>query len=93
MKREQYLNVILTINALLLASLIWTQVADQPVLATTVEAQSARNPPVRVPNAAEQRKRIADEVQALNKTVEATRKMIESGAIKVEVTNLDQMGG
>ena len=67
-------------------------VADQPVLAGPAIAQSPRNP-VRVPNAAEQRKRIADEVQALNKTVEATRKMIESGAIKVEVTNLDQLGG
>jgi hypothetical protein len=93
MKREQYLNVILTINALLLASLIWTQVADQPVLATTVEAQSARNPPVRVPNAAEQRKRIADEILSLKKTLEATQKMLETTTLKVEVTNLDQMGG
>ncbi len=92
MKREQYLNVILTINALLLASMIWIQIAEQPVLAGPAVAQDGRRNPIRVPNAAEQRKRIADEVQTLNRTLEATRKMIESGVIKVEVTNLDQIG-
>ena len=92
MKRDQYLNVILTINALLLATLIWVQVAERPVLAESATAQDSRNP-IKVPNAANQRKQIADEVKTLTKTLEETRKMLESTTLKVEVTNIDQMGG
>ena len=40
MRQGTYLNVILTVNAVLLAGLVWTQVADTPLLAETASAQS-----------------------------------------------------
>lgn len=90
MRRDTYLNVILTVNAMLLAGMLWTQVAEKPLLAETAIAQGSRNR-VTIPNAANQRKLIADEIKKLNKSMEATRKLIESGKIKIEVTNLDQI--
>ena len=47
MRQSRYLNVILTVNAVLLAGLLWTQVVDRPMLAETGDravAQHHRHP-------------------------------------------------
>lgn len=95
MRQGTYLNVILTVNAVLLAGLVWTQVADVPVFAGTAMAQSRSrlsNVPVpNVPNAGKQRERIAAKIMELKASVDETRSLLESGRIKVEVTNLDEV--
>ena len=91
MRQGNYLNVILTVNAVLLAGLVWTQVADTPLLVETASAQNRSRPgrPVpTVPNAGKQRERIAAKLVELKASVDATRGLLESGRIKVEVTNL-----
>ena len=39
MRQTRYLNVILTVNALLLAALLWTAIAGQPLLVNEASAQ------------------------------------------------------
>lgn len=87
MRRETYLNVILTINAVLLAVVLWVQVAERPLLAETALAQPSR---IKIPNANDQRFQMINELKNMSKSLEVTRKLLESGKIKVEVTNLDQ---
>ena len=94
MRQRTYLNVILTVNAVLLAGLVWTQIADTPLLAETASAQnrSSLGPAVpNVPNAGKQREQIAKEIVALRTALEKTRTLLESGRVKVEVTNLGEI--
>lgn len=92
MRRDTYLNIILTVNAILLATMLWVQVADQPLLAENAVAQRRTKPKKPfVPNDAEQRQKLIVEMQKMGKSMEATRKLIESGKLRVEVTNLDQI--
>jgi hypothetical protein len=95
MRRGTYLNVILTVNAVLLTGLLWTQLADRPLLESeaAAEAQSRTktpNPPV-IPNAAAQRDRMINAIKDLKQSVDAQRKFLESGKLKVTVTNLDEI--
>ncbi len=95
MRRKTYLNGILTINAALLTGLLWVQVADQPVLANTASAQVRTSRGQAPPMATfeyTQRQKIIDELVKLGKSMEAMKKQIVSGTIKVEVSNLDQVG-
>lgn len=96
MRRRNYLNGILTVNAVLLTGLLWVQVAGQPLLANSATAQVRTKPrgqtPIIMPNASGQRQRMIDELKTLSKSVEALNQQIESGTIKVEVTNLDAIG-
>ena len=55
MRQGSYLNVILTVNAVLLAGVLWTHVAGTPVLNSTANAQSAGTGGTGIPNAADQR--------------------------------------
>lgn len=91
MKSRQgaYLNVILTVNAVLLSVLIWTQIASRPVLEQTAEAQSP--PRIKVPNAADQRQKMIKALNDVKKSVDSTRKLLEGGKLKVRVTNLDEI--
>ncbi len=101
MRKSTYLNVILTVNAILLASMLWVQVADHPILAENAAAQSRSKPrqstanrhkqPFVFPNDADQRQKLIEEMKKVVTSVEATRKLIESGNIKVEVTNLGEI--
>jgi len=94
MRQGTYLNVILTVNAVLLAGLVWTQVAGVPVFAGNASAQSRSRlgpPPPTVPNAGKQRERIAAKIMELKASVDETRSLLESGRVKVEVTNLDEV--
>ena len=86
MRRTSYLNVILTVNALLLAALLWTQVADRPVLAKPAIAE-----PPSMPNAAEQRQKIINALQDLEQSVSESTRLLESGKLEVQVTNLHEI--
>jgi hypothetical protein len=93
MRQGTYLNVILTVNAVLLTGLLWTQVVSQPLLDTSAAAQSRTRtaaPPV-IPNAAAQRAKMIDALNDLKQSVDAQRKLLESGKLKVTVTNLDEI--
>ena len=92
MRQMRYLNAILTVNAVLLAALLWTQVATTPVLAQPAVAQSRTRPTGRIPllpNAAKQRDAQTGLLREIKESVDATRHLLERGGFKVEVTNLD----
>ena len=99
MRQGTYLNVILTVNAVLLAGLLWTQVVDRPVLAETAVAQSRSKPNPNKdysgtyykPNAAEQRKQQIEALNKLNESIQAQTMMLSSSKAKVEVMNLDEI--
>ncbi len=92
MRQRNYLNVILTANAVLLAGLLWTQVADTPLLATSASAQNRTkyaSPPT-IPNAAKQRNDLLRAVQSLQASVDGLKRSVEGG-IRVQVTNFDEV--
>jgi hypothetical protein len=88
MRQGTYLNVILTVNALLLSALVWTQLADRPMLAEPVQAQQPRDAPL---NAGAQRHRMIELLNEVKRESERTRKVIESGDVRVKVTNLNEI--
>jgi hypothetical protein len=93
MRRGTYLNVILTVNAVLLTGLLWTQLVDRPLLEAEAAAQSrtkTTQPPV-IPNAAAQREKMIKAISDLKQSVDTQRKLLESGKLKVTVTNLDEI--
>lgn len=93
MRQSTYLNVILTVNAVLLTGILWTQLASGPALVPTAQAQT--QPPgsggVGIPNAADQRQRMIESLREIKGSVEATRRLLESGKVKVEVSNIDRL--
>jgi len=104
MKQAKYLNVILTANAMLLGGLLWTQVASEAPLTRQAAAQTNRGtirgsggvyretPNEFVPpNAAMQRKETRVAVENLKRSVDLLYQLLESGRLKVEVTNLDEI--
>ena len=91
MRQSKYLNVILTVNAVLLAGLLWTQVVGRTWLSSEAHAQSSQGSGF--VNAAEQRQRMIEALNDIKGSVEATRKVVESGKMKVEVTNIDKVKG
>ena len=90
MKQMRYLNVILTINAALLACVLYTQLIDRPILATQAQAQTQAVPPGGIPNAGKQREQIVVAVQELARDVQKTNRLLE-GELKVTVTNAREM--
>jgi hypothetical protein len=94
MRRATYLNVVLTINAVLLAALLWSAVAGRPLFSTEAAAQSrtryAEVP--NVPNAGEQRAEMVAALKDLKQSVEATNRLLSSG-VRVVVTNPDEIRG
>lgn len=93
MRRRNYLNGILTVNAVLLTGLLWVQVVGQPLPANTASAQSSRvRPPVLGTYDFAQRQKMIEELGKLTKAMEAMKQKVVSGTIKVEVTNLDAIG-
>ena len=90
MKRQgAYLNIVLTAVTILLAALLWTQFSGQGGMVRSSFAADRNGSGV--PDAGEQRERMIREIQELRNTLEATRKLMESGRAKVQVTNLDQI--
>ena len=94
MRQGTYLNVILTANAVLLTGVLWSQLAGRSVLASEAAAQSAATTgsPSLIPvSAADQRQKQIDGLQDLKVSVDAMRKTLEGGKVKVEITNVDQL--
>lgn len=98
MRQGAYLNVILTVNAVLLGGVLWTQVASHPGLTQSASAQSTPSGApvgqahgVGIPNAGDQRQKMIEALRELTASVESSRKLMESGKLKVQVTNLDQI--
>ena len=96
MKSTRYLNVILTVNAFLLSGLLWTQIADGPFLDREAAAQrtnraSRTKQTQPFPNAAQQRLDQRMLLKDFRQAFEEQRRFLESGQLKVEVTNLDDL--
>jgi len=94
MRQHTYLNVILTVNACLLTGVLWTQIASGPPLAQTAAAEQAAMPEIPrlgIPNAAEQRQKMITALTHLQRSVDAQQKLLQSGKVKVQVTNLDEL--
>ncbi len=90
MRQGRYLNIILTINAFLLSALIWTQVADRPVLIERAEAQTPSQGNG-IPNAAEQRKRMIESLREVNRRMDRIERRLETGELRVRVMNPEDM--
>ena len=97
MTQIKYLNVILTVNAMLLAALLWSQLSEQPVLSLPAMAQSAAGgvnaDDPGIPNAGTQRQKIVEAIQRLEGKVEATNRLLSGGRLKVQVANLAELQG
>jgi hypothetical protein len=98
MRQANYLNGILTVNAVLLAGLIWTQIAGHSGLAQNAAAQSTASGGAvnntgssMMVNAGEQRQRMLEALKEIKTSIDATRKAVEGGKFKVEVSNIDQL--
>jgi hypothetical protein len=91
MRQTTYLNVILTVNAVLLAGLVWTQLASRPLLAQSAEAQTSGADAPGIPNAGRQRDLMIRQLDRVNRNIESVTKLVDGGRIKVEVTNLGEI--
>lgn len=87
MRQRTYLNAILTVNAVLLAAILGALLSDGNPLGP----RSATAAGDGFPNAASQRQQIVQAINDMKKSVEATTRKLESGKLKVEVTNLDEI--
>ena len=76
-KGRRLIAVLLTVNALLLAALLWVQVAETPILARPALAQR------QLPNAGLQRDRMIALLDAIRKSSEETKNILKSGRVKV----------
>ena len=91
----KYLNVILTVNAALLSALLWTQFAGTEAAAFGQSASAYQSPSMPpetgIPNAGAQRQRQIEELQQLRASVDAMKKTLEGGKMKVIVANTDEI--
>ncbi len=81
-KTQRAIASLLTVNALLLAGLLWVQIAETPIMAKTASAAQQRQ---RLPNAGAQRQQMVSLLNEIRKSVESTKKTLESGRIKVQI--------
>lgn len=85
MKRLKYFEVILTMNAALLAGMIWVQLTDSP-FPIEAPAIAQESKPLAFPNAAAQRQDIVNAIRTLSDDVRAMRSDLKSTEFKVRVT-------
>jgi hypothetical protein len=88
-RSSRYLNVILTVNAVLLSALVYTQLAAGPAWSSSAWAQTP--PDGGIPNAAAQRQQAIEEMKGIRASVDAMRKSIEGGKMKVAIGNVDEI--
>ena len=96
MRQGTYLNVILTVNAVLLAGVLWTALAGHPVLDRSASAQSSgtTGSPSLIPvTAADQRESLLNAVRDVKASVDGLKKSLEGGKVRVEIANVDQLRG
>ena len=93
MRQSTYMNVILTVIAVLLSSLLWMQVAAKPLFAQGAEAQSTTRKAQSSPlsNAAADRAKMIAVLERMQKAVTSSQKLLESGKVKVQVSNLSEI--
>jgi hypothetical protein len=90
-RSQQYLNGILTVNAVLLACLVWTNISSGPSRADAAPMLPQVQDDVQtggVPNAAAQRERTISEIRALREDLRQLEQGMTSGKIKVNIGNL-----
>jgi hypothetical protein len=90
-----YLNVILTVNAALLSAMVWMQLSgawSTTALPLDSSASALQSPPDGgIPNAAAQRQRQIEELQAMRASLDTLKKTLDSGKMKVIVANADEI--
>ena len=84
MRKRSWSHALLILNVVLATVLLATAL-NGPLSPQAASAQATTG----IPNAAEQRHELITEMRALRKSVEAFQKLIRSGSVKVEVSNLD----
>ncbi len=92
MKRMSYLNVVLSVNAVLLAAMLCVLLSGSSLGPSQASAQMGMARIGNgVPDAGAQRLRIIEALERIEATVAATRATLEDGRTRVEVTNLDDI--
>lgn len=101
MRKDTYLNVVLTVIAVLLTVDVWTRVAERPIASDSVMAQSRSQPnrrgTTRTPEpkgvsaiggeSIQQRALMIEELTKIREQFAAVRGLLESGGIKVSVAD------
>jgi hypothetical protein len=82
MRDNKYLNVILTINAVLLAAVLWLQFSGPQRAAAQTSG---------LPDAGAQRRQMIDSLGRIERSMAETRSLLEKGKVRVEVTNVSQL--
>ena len=90
MRQSTYMNVVLTVITVLLGGLLWMQVAGKPLFAQSADADGPRQR-IAFPNAAVQRDKLIAAMDKVQRAVTFSQKMLESGKVKVIVTNLGEI--
>ena len=88
-RQVTYLNAILTLNAVLLAGLLWTQIASSP-MSTEVVAQSSFQTPGPGPDPGRQRVQMIQELQSIRSQVMDINASIKRG-LEVRLSDEDSM--
>lgn len=95
-RRFTYLNGILTVNAVLLAGLMWTQIAGTSINDTaSAQSRTRYADPVRdgkgVPDAGKQRMELVEAMRKLRKSIDSFYVLLDGGDIDVNVKNLAEL--
>lgn len=88
--KSNYLNAILTVNAVLLAALVWTNIAGHSGGAAAIASPQSSQGDGGVPNAGLQRLDILNEVRAIRAELQQMDATISGGRMRVMVTNVDE---
>ncbi|MEE2907104.1 MAG: hypothetical protein VX527_04645 [Planctomycetota bacterium] len=100
MRKDTYLNVVLTVIAVLLTVDVWTRIAEQPLPSDIAMAQSRSQPNRKAPRkdiaqkgvssigteAIDQRARMIALLGEIGEQVGGLRGLLEGGGIKVQVS-------
>ena len=79
---QRIIASLLTVNAVLLGGLLWVQIAEKPVFAESAYAQRGGQ----LPNAGAQRDLMIQQLTQIQQATQATQKVLESGTVKVVIT-------
>ncbi len=101
-RRLTYLNAILTVNAVLIASLAWTALVGDPSASLALASPQSSLPTNQVtkdetgsgggvPNAGLQRLQIINEIKGLRSEIQRIDAALSSGKMKINVGNLSEI--
>jgi len=91
-RNATYLNAILTVNAVMVAALVWTHVSDGPSVANASPLQvDGGDATGGVPNAGLQRLQTLNEIRALREDVQRLELLLASGRVKFGVSNFAEL--